>query len=317
MIDNSKVLSISIIVCTYNNSESLRQTLNSMDGMRIPHDADVELCLVNNNSSDDTEDVCQIYVKKAKWPARYFFETQQGLSFARNRGVMEAYGEYVVLTDDDVLVPEEWIETYVNNFRDNTVDAVYGKILPEWKDDKPDWFHKAMNPAYALLDYGDDSFQVTERGQEFFGANFAVRKQLILENGGFNSQLGRTKGRLFVGEETELFYKLFDINKKIIYDPSIFVYHVIADNRKKKEYMKKYYSDTAESLIFLDGTNPGRQLFGIPYFRIKEFIKFFCKLAPKYLFMVLSGKTKELLVLRLQSIRNNRMLLIYLKRFIS
>ncbi len=204
--------------------------------------------------------------------------------------------------------------TYAQEFGENRVDCAYGKVHPDWRDHRPSWFSNDLRPAYALLDYGDRRLVVADAAHEFFGANFAVRKELLVALGGFDVRLGRTKGKLFIGEETRVYRDLVARGAVIVYNPSIEVLHVIEEKRKEKAYLLKYYLDTAESLVYISLQGPARRrLLGVPFFRIRAFVEFYAKLVPRAAMLALRGDASGRFALRLQARRNNRMLLLYLR----
>ena len=76
-----------------------------------------EIVLVNNNSTDRTQDECQRF--QADYPDvqfRYFVETNQGLSYARNCGIRNSQGDLLVYVDDDATVNKEYLRTYADFF---------------------------------------------------------------------------------------------------------------------------------------------------------------------------------------------------------
>src|SRR5687768_14967667 len=101
---------VSVIICTYNRSASLRLTLQSLEKMRRPPDLPWELIVVDNNSRDDTGHVIDQYRRTAAFDVRHVFESKQGHSHARNRGVEESKGSVLAFTDDDVTVDAHWLE---------------------------------------------------------------------------------------------------------------------------------------------------------------------------------------------------------------
>jgi glycosyltransferase involved in cell wall biosynthesis len=306
--------SISIVICTFNNAASLQKTLSSIAALRIPKEVSCEVCLVNNNSSDNTAAVCEAARTGLPLPVRYFFEAKQGLSHARNRGIAEAAGEFIIFTDDDVVVPADWVEHYSNAITTLGADAVFGRILPEWYGPPPDFYCPDMQPAYALLDYGPNLFVVNDRGREFYGANFGCKKALLRELGGFNANLGRTAGRLFIGEERELFLSLMDRAAKIIYDPAIFVHHIIAEKRKKKSYLRKYYWDIAVSLVYMADLRRKRSILGIPLYKLRECLAFYFPALLRALLYLVSFNGKRLFLLELRARTILRTTWIYAQR---
>ena len=110
---------ISIIVCTYNRAKYLYDALASIASNDFPHD-EYEIVLVNNSSTDDTEEKCKQFT--ANFPdvnLRYCTESKQGLSFARNKGIAESRGDFLVFLDDDVVVKSDYIRNLKTNL-DNT-----------------------------------------------------------------------------------------------------------------------------------------------------------------------------------------------------
>jgi glycosyltransferase involved in cell wall biosynthesis len=306
--------SLSIVICTCNRCASLATTLASVNACRLPADRPVELVVIDNNSTDDTATVCADFALVARMRFRRVLETRQGLSFARNRGVAEAAGDVVIFTDDDVLVDDKWIVIYAQEFGENHVDCVFGRVRPDWRGYRPPWFSDQLRPAYALLDYGDARLVVTDALHEFFGANFAIRKDAIVELGGFDVRLGRTMEKLYIGEETRIYHDLLSRGRAIVYNSSIDVKHVIDEGRKEKAYLLKYYSETSHSLVYMSlQGSPKRRVFGIPLVRAKAFAAFYATALPRLVHLALKRDAAGLFALRLTGRRNWRMILLYLR----
>src|SRR5262249_3920839 len=111
-----KVASATILICTYNRSLLLRDTLGALVKMTIPPRCDVEILVVDNNSADDTPAVVAEIANTAAIPVRYLLETRQGKSFALNRGLAAAAGSIIALTDDDVIPAVDWLDRIVAAF---------------------------------------------------------------------------------------------------------------------------------------------------------------------------------------------------------
>lgn len=267
-------------MCTYNQCDMLKQTLHSLNKLEINKDYTVNIVVVDNNSSDDTKTACDAFAQHSTLPFLYFFEKKQGLSHARNRAIAEANDGIIIFTDDDVIVPADWVANIIKEYSSGNISAVYGRVIPEWQNDKPVWFNKKLNPCYALLDYGDSRFVASSKHQEFYGANFSCEVSLLKQFGGFDTELGRKGNKLFIGEETEIFIKLLKLNKTLVYNPKIFVWHVIRKERKNKAFLVQYFRDTAESNVYISAKNSRRNLFGMPLYRYKEYALFYTTLIP-------------------------------------
>lgn len=292
---------LSVVVCTYNNHQSLRDTLHSLQQLRVPSGVAVELCVIDNNSSDATPQAFEACAGNLPFPARYVFESAQGLSNARNRGLAEASGEYIIYTDDDVLVEPDWLEQYALSLLTLGADAAYGRVVPQWRGPAPWFFMPELRATYALLDYGAQSFFVDQDWQEFFGANFAVRRRLLQDLGGFDARLGRTKGAFFVGEERQVFLRLRERAARIHYNAANTVQHVIADNRKNTAFLRKYFRDIAGSHVCADTLGPRRWIGPMPAYRWREVLGFALSLPARLLWAVLTADRRKLLFIELRS----------------
>jgi hypothetical protein len=193
---------------------------------------------------------------------------------------------------------------------------VFGQITPEWGDRRPGWLSDSMIGLYGHLDYGPSRFVIADLEHEFFGANFAVRRDVLLELGGFDVRLGRTKSELHIGEETRVYRMLVRKSRTIVYNPAIRVRHVVQEYMKDKAYLRRYFRDTAQSLIYASQDAP-RKLLGIPYFQLREFGAFYASALPRFLGLAFRRDGPGLFALRLQLIRFNRMLRLYAQALLA
>ena len=100
---------LSVIICTYNREKFLYDALRHVAENDFPV-SEYEIVLVNNNSTDRTESECQRFA--SDFPTvqfRYFVETKQGLSHARNRGIDESRGDILIFLDDDSFVKPDYL----------------------------------------------------------------------------------------------------------------------------------------------------------------------------------------------------------------
>ena len=178
---------LSVVICTWNRSRLLRLTLEQMTRLEVPPGTDWELLVVNNNCSDDTDAVLADF--KDRLPLVRLSESRPGKSFAANLAVEKARGDYIIWTDDDVLVAPDWLKAYLRafaNWPDATIFA--GAIEPWFEESPPQWlaeiFPKVAN-AYAALDHGPTGFALTSETYPY-GANMerAVNEGVRLFNFG-------------------------------------------------------------------------------------------------------------------------------------
>ena len=231
---------LSIIVCTYNRDKYLYGALRCIAENGFPAEA-YEIILVNNMSTDNTESECQKFGKD--YPNvnfRYFVETNQGLSYARNRGIKESHGETLLFLDDDSYIQQDYLKNLQRQLNDHPeADAFGGKIDPIFESgEAPKWLSKWNYSWVSAIDMGDEVCQF--EGKAFpIGANMGIRKATIEKTGVFNTQLGRSKKNLMGGEEKDLFERIRQQGGNIYYFPDVVVQHLIPPSRTTYEYVKR------------------------------------------------------------------------------
>lgn len=232
----------SIVVCTYNRAESLRATLINIIQQEYE---DLEIIVVDNNSQDHTREVVAS-LSSSVYPIKYYVESRQGLSYARNLGVDEASGEIVLFLDDDAIpLKKDWVERIASVYHDSEVGVAGGDLLPVWPeaDEEPKWLPKSLRSPLGLTNFSYQETTTLSYPTYPWGANISFRKKDILALGGFCTELGRVGYNLLGGEETDLCMRLEKAGKKILYVPEAEVQHFIS-----KE--KLVYDSFSERAIF-------------------------------------------------------------------
>ena len=230
---------LSVILCTYNRERYIYNVLQSIAAGGY---TDYEIVLVNNNSTDGTEGECQRFVKDHPEVAmRYCVEKQQGLSYARNRGIVESQGEVLVYVDDDAVVNREYLQTYADFFsRNKEAVAAGGPITPRYDGcEEPGWMsHYTRQLVTGELNLGS-------REREFpagafpGGGNAAYRKSVFDAVGLFNVELGRKGNSLIGAEEKDLFDKMTSRGMKFYYLPNAILYHLIPLKKLTQDYFDR------------------------------------------------------------------------------
>ncbi|HFU4518379.1 TPA: glycosyltransferase family 2 protein [Streptococcus suis] len=114
---------ISIIVPIYNVEQYLSKCLESIVNQTYKH---IEILLVNDGSTDNSEEICLAYAKKDR-RIRYYKKENGGLSDARNYGIERAEGDYLAFIDSDDFIDQEFIQRlYEAAVSENALVAVSG-----------------------------------------------------------------------------------------------------------------------------------------------------------------------------------------------
>jgi glycosyltransferase involved in cell wall biosynthesis len=209
-------LDLSVIVCTRNRCHKLERALRHIVEAAGRTSASVEIVVVDNNSKDATREIVHLLSHSAAIPIRYVFETAQGLSFARNRGIHEASGAVIAFTDDDCIVAPDWIERILYEFAANPdISLAGGRVDLHTPEDKP----ITIRLSNERVRYSDAA-QIYEL---VVGCNFAVRRKDALRIGGFDPALGGSKG--VTADDIDFIYRVLKHNLGVLYAPELRVFH--------------------------------------------------------------------------------------------
>ena len=231
---------MSVILCTYNRDKYIYNVLRSVAENDYPHDK-YEIVLVNNNSSDNTENECQRF--RADYPDikfLYCVETNQGLSYARNRGIQESHGNLLAYVDDDATVNKEYLRTYADFF-DKTPEAVAagGPILPVYETEEPSWMSHYTRQLVTGRLYLGDRQRPFAHGAYPGGGNSCYRRSVFDAVGLFNVELGRKGSSLIGAEEKDLYDKMTTLGMKFYYLPTAILYHIIPASKLTQDYFDR------------------------------------------------------------------------------
>ncbi|MGB7434374.1 MAG: glycosyltransferase, partial [Candidatus Acidiferrum sp.] len=257
-------MNVSLIICTYNRCESLLKTLESVAASVLPPSIEWEVVVVDNNSQDQTSAAVEEFSDRHPGRFRYLFEPTQGLSNARNAGILAAQGEVIAFTDDDVIVHPSWLLNLTRPLLERSWAGAGGRVLPFQGVVLPPWL--SLSPPYdlggrvaALFDQGGEP---KELNLPPYGANMAFRREMFQKYGHFRRDLGRRPDSLIGGEETEFGTRLIAARERLFYEPSAIVYHPVPEERLTKDYLLSWSFDFGRALILQKGKRS--PVLGIP-----------------------------------------------------
>lgn len=272
----------SIVVCTYNRAESLKDTLAALARLEATPSRTWEVVVVDNNSHDHTRQV--VDAAQRDWPRlRYVFESAQGLSHARNRGIAEAAGEVILFTDDDVLPEPDWLETTLAGMEKHQADACGGYIAPIWETPPPDWLTERFYGFLAVRTDRTDDYPIESASQAPFGANMAIRKTVFDKVGLFDTRRGRKGKVLASGEDGEMFERILAAGFKAVFLGQSRVHHKVEAFRMTKRYFRRWRFQTSRNIAQSRGLAGGRRLFNIPLFVFPQLMRAVVRMAWAHL----------------------------------
>jgi len=233
---------ITVVICTRNRAASLRRTLESLlspTNLKMP---DWEALVVNDGSSDDSEDVCQQFVKDFPSRFRFLIQEHRGKSRALNRGIAASRGDILAMTDDDVICAPDYIQGIRSVFARYDVTGAQGRILLDCEQGLPEWVSDQCKRFVGLCDRGE---HVKPWMYSLYGANMVVRAEAARAIGGFAPELG-PKGAGFL-EDTEFSLRLLKAGYKFVYAPQILVRHQLSRKFLTKSFFRRRYFNLGRS----------------------------------------------------------------------
>lgn len=116
---------VSVIVPVYNSEAYLEECLNSVLKQSFKQ---IEVIIINDGSTDHSDAVIQEFSRRDS-RIKYFKQSNQGLGFTRNRGILESTGRYILFLDSDDFLPQQSIERLVAGLEKNKSDFIVGKVI--------------------------------------------------------------------------------------------------------------------------------------------------------------------------------------------
>ncbi|MHA1237112.1 MAG: glycosyltransferase [Candidatus Hodarchaeales archaeon] len=198
----------SVIVCTYNGSKTIKETLDNLSKLDYPH---FEVIIVNDGSTDQTPQIINEYVNKYGFKLKSI--ENNGLSNARNIGYKLANSEIVAYIDDDAYPDPQWLKYLAYDFMNTEFAGIGG---PNIGPDSDGFITKCIsnapgNPMTVLIS--------DREAEHLAGCNMAFRKSALEEVNGFDSKFR------IAGDDVDLCWMLIKNGFKLGFSPSALVWH--------------------------------------------------------------------------------------------
>jgi glucosyl-dolichyl phosphate glucuronosyltransferase len=256
---------VTVLICTWNRSVLLSETLDSLASMSIPPALAWDVVVVDNNSSDATRAMVVDRSRNFPAPLFYVFEPRQGKSCAMNAGLRHSAAPVVAFVDDDVRVVDEWLTAVVETFQTfPEVSYIGGPVDPIWDAPRPTWFDRTGTILWgtlAILDYGPDPFVFEERRRVPLGANFAIRRSLVERVGEFDTRFGRNSEQVLLGQELQEFLaRAREVGGAGMYIPAMRVRHHVPARRLQPAYFRRWWYGKGISRARMEVAHPVTEL---------------------------------------------------------
>ena len=246
---------ISIVICCHNRGTDVSECV----GVLIPQIGGAAEVILVDSASDPN-----VQAKLAKltilYPSVQLKRVNKpGLALARNCGVHSAAGEWVVFLDDDVVPFPDWWEKLLAAVASAPPGqaVIGGGIHPRWPDGMSGERLSERWKMFLSLAESDKPGSVTE-GYAVNGANYAIRRGVLLDIGGFSERFGRIGASLISGDESEVTQRVLDAGLHAGFDPAFKVYHKISPERLKLSWIlrRTFWEGVGDMRIFRGRDQP-------------------------------------------------------------
>jgi len=185
-------MTVSVIIPTYNRAGSVCDAIDSVLEQTFK---DCEIIVVDDGSTDDTSQVLKRYGENIK----YFYQQNEGVSAARNRGIFEASGDWLAFLDSDDTWKPNKLEMQIEALRDTGASVClggheddFGNKFIDFAQDVPLGSYRYIDPAFEL---------VFKKNMHPLIQSMLIKKKLITSLGLFDQTLR-------VAEDTRLIYRI-------------------------------------------------------------------------------------------------------------
>lgn len=142
---------ISIIIPAYNSGKYITETLDSINRQTY---RGYEIIIINDGSTDDTDDIVKKYIESRKENVKYFIQPNMGQSAARNKGIDAAECKYVMFIDSDDIIDDDYLEVLHNTCIKNDADVIICGY--QCFDDKTGAITEIRNPIDWEVEFSNE-----------------------------------------------------------------------------------------------------------------------------------------------------------------
>ena len=240
-------LKYSIIVPVYNRPDEVDELLESLSSQTLK---DFEVVIVEDGSQKPCKDVCDKYADILD--LHYYAKENSGPGQSRNYGVERAKGEYVIVLDSDVVLPDGYLAA-VNAQLHSSFLIPHSSFCEAWGG--PDAAHPSFTPVQKAISYSMTSFFTTGgiRGgkaklDKFYPRSFnmGIRRDVYQQLGGFS--------KMRFGEDIDFSYRIVEAGYTPRLFPDAWVWH------KRRTDFRKFFRQVYNSgiaRINLEKRHPG------------------------------------------------------------
>jgi glucosyl-dolichyl phosphate glucuronosyltransferase len=236
---------VTIVIPTCGRAPHLMSVLGGLAGQTK---RDFEVLVVDNNKRPRFD---KRTIQYKDLIAGIVSEPYNGLTYARNAGVVWSSSPYVAFLDDDAVPSSTWIENLLNGMREYGSAAAGGSVQLDLSCDPPPWFGVNERSLLSELLYLGKDIPVLPDDLYIVGANMCIKRDSFEKVGLFDHAFGRTATSLRSSEELEFTRRLQIADQPVSFIASARVYHQIDSFRLTKSYLlsRAYWQGRSDALL--------------------------------------------------------------------
>jgi glycosyltransferase involved in cell wall biosynthesis len=260
--------------CTYNRAERLPTLVAALRAQDCPIPFDI--LVVDNNSSDNTQEILERLSQENGPSLRYVRETAQGIPFARNRAVDECLSlgsDFMLFMDDDELPGQGLLAAAVEALEQDGAECAGGRVEIVFAPGRrPQWLEDELLGFLAEIDHGQDAFWIEDQSTPLWTANIAYRMEIFSRHPDlrFDTRYNRLGHAVGGGSDAIMFRAMVDRQFKIRYRPDMVVEHYVDDWRLKRRYFLKLHFIAGRKYGQFQTREYPRTIYGVPPFMISQ-----------------------------------------------
>ena len=231
-------IEISIVVATYDRPILLAETLASCLGQQNRTGQTREIIVIDNHPSQSGRKVAEELAAHAAMPIRYFADPVRNMSALRNRGFAEAAGRWVAFIDDDEIADHDWLDELTAAALDTGAEIAVGPRLARFVGGKAPPYDPTGSQFARDLHLPDRAFLdlVRADGKPQFGLGTGNSLFEVARCFADNAPPMRLEFGDAGGEDAELFVRLFQQGRRIVWASKAFVTETVPRHRTTIHY---------------------------------------------------------------------------------
>ena len=201
---------ISVIVPIYNTEKYLVECVESI---REQTYSNIEIILVDDGSTDASIEICDEFSKKDS-RVRVFHKENEGSAVAKNFGIQQSKGEYIILVDSDDTVSDKMIEVLYTHIKEKNADIAIGNYYIYDESDKNFYFY-VTDKDFSVEELAIQEIMNRQAGDWRFNSSAFILPTFKLIKKELFKEVQFSNGRRFDDEAT--MHRFYLLASKIIF----------------------------------------------------------------------------------------------------